>query len=99
MKKIEYNGKEILPPKSDIVFKSIFGKESSEFLVDFLNNTLGLSIESKDDITICNPEIDKDKESDKFARLDLKIRTKDKLIDVEVQVINEKILYKERYII
>ena len=90
MKKIEYNGKEILPPKSDIVFKSIFGKEPSDRLVDFLNNTLGLSIESKDDITICNPEIDKDKESDKFARLDLKIRTKDKLIDVEVQIINEK---------
>ena len=90
MKKIEYNGKKILPPKSDIVFKSIFGKEPSGLLVDFLNNTLGLNIENKNDITICNPEIDKDKESDIFARLDLKVRTKGTLIDVEIQVINER---------
>ena len=89
MHKIQYNGKEILPPKSDIVFKSIFGIEPNDRLVDFLNNILDLNISNKDEISICNPEIDKQKESDKFSRLDLKIKTKDSIIDLEIQVINE----------
>ena len=59
MHKIQYNGKEILPPKSDIVFKSIFGIEPNDRLVDFLYNILDLNIINKDEISICNPESDK----------------------------------------
>ena len=89
MHKIQYNGKEILPPKSDIVFKSIFGIEPNDRLVDFLKNIVGLNINKKEDIEILNPEIDKQKESDKLSRLDLKIKTPDTIVDIEIQVINE----------
>ena len=84
MKKIEYNGKKLLPPKSDIVFKGIFGMEPNDLLVDFLNNTLNLDIKGKEDILICNSDYE---ETDAF---DLKVRTKDGLIDVEILVLNEK---------
>ena len=84
MHKIQYNGKEILPPKSDIVFKSIFGIEPNDRLVDFLKNIVGLNINKKEDIEILNPEIDKQKESDKLSRLDLKIKTPDTIVDIEI---------------
>ena len=84
MHKIKYNGKEILPPKSDIVFKSIFGIEPNDRLVDFLKNIVGLNINKKEDIEILNSEIDKQKESDKLSRLDLKIKTPDTIVDIEI---------------
>ena len=90
MKKIKYNGKNILSPKCNKVFKGILGTEPNDRLVDFLNNTLNINVECKEDILICNSEIDKQKKSDETIRLDLKLTTKEGRVDVEIQVLDEE---------
>ena len=53
MKKIKYHGQELLPIKSDIVFKVIFGKpENVDILAKFLEAILDIEIENPEDIKL-----------------------------------------------
>ncbi len=89
MKKIRIGNQIILPPSSDIVFKNVFGQEPSELLRAFLNDILDLTIERVSDIEIENSENVPEHQEDKMVRMDIKVKTKAYLIDIEIQIKNE----------
>ena len=62
---------QLLPLTSDIVFKQVFGQEESKpILRVFLNDVLGLDIQSAEQITLLNPIIDPKYIDDKMCILD-----------------------------
>ncbi|MDR0701338.1 MAG: Rpn family recombination-promoting nuclease/putative transposase [Azoarcus sp.] len=88
---------DILPPKSDEVFKMLFGDEQdTEILIAFLKAVLPLPGDDYDEITIMNPFLPGEVLGDKIGILDLRVKTKTgKQIDVEIQVANH-IAFKAR---
>ncbi len=80
--------RELLSPKMDVVFKALFGRDNCrDMLRSFINAMLDLDIVSEDDIEIANTEMQKSHHDDKGSRLDLRVRTKDKVhIDIEIQL-------------
>ncbi|AGB41985.1 hypothetical protein Halha_2100 [Halobacteroides halobius DSM 5150] len=84
---------DILDPKVDFVFKKVFGSENhKEILIAFLNSVFGnkQSEEEIVDISIDNPDIDKDWKDDKFSRLDIKATTSnDSKVNIEIQLKNQ----------
>jgi len=80
--------KTYLSPKSDIVFKLLFGDEKSiDILTDFLKAVLDIPEEDYEDVTIVDPHLLRQYEGDKLGILDVKVRTKTKkIIDIEIQV-------------
>ncbi len=89
---ITYEGQELLPVTSDIVFKAIFSAdENRELLADLLNSYLDITPVSPDEIEIVSPENHRMYAQDKLSRLDLRIRTKNnEHIDIEIQVVDHK---------
>ena len=81
-------GKKILSPKSDIIFKLLFGVELSiEILTDFLKAVLNIPTDDYDEVTIVDPHLHRQREGDKLGILDVKVKTKSKkIIDIEIQV-------------
>ena len=81
---------QLLPLTSDIVFKQVFGQEESKpILRVFLNDVLGLDIQSSEQITLLNPIIDPKYLDDKMCILDVRVQLSDRsLIDIEIQVLN-----------
>ena len=62
---------QLLPLTSDIVFKQVFGqKESKPILRVFLNDVLGLDIQSAEQITLLNPIIDPKYIDDKMKQIE-----------------------------
>jgi predicted transposase/invertase (TIGR01784 family) len=76
----------ILPPKSDEVFKMLFGDEQNkEILAAFLKAVLPLPDDDYEEIEILNPFLPGEVLNDKIGILDLKLRLKSgRLIDVEI---------------
>jgi len=76
---------EILPPKSDIVFKMLMGDENDpELLINFLNVVLKKDIKS---VVILNPALKPDYPSGKKSILDIRARLDNgENVDVEIQV-------------
>lgn len=64
-------------------------------LYSFVSSMLDIPIESIDEIRITNPEMPPDSLSGKFSRLDLNMRVDNRLVNVEIQVKNEK-NYRDR---
>lgn len=81
---------QLLPLTSDIVFKQVFGQEESKpILRVFLNDVLGLDIQSAEQITLLNPIIDPKYLDDKMCILDIRVQLADRsLIDIEIQILN-----------
>jgi len=81
-------GKEFLSPKSDLIFKLLFGDTRSiDFLTDFLKSVLDIPASDYEDVTIVDPHLLRQHEGDKLGILDVKVRTKSKkVIDIEIQV-------------
>jgi len=80
--------KSLLSPKSDIVFKLLFGDEKSiEILTDFLKAVLDIPESDYEDVTIVDPHLLRQYQGDKLGILDVKVKTKSKkIIDIEIQV-------------
>jgi len=78
----------ILSPKSDIIFKLLFGTENSlDILTDFLLAVLKLSPDEYDEITISNPFLMQEYKGDKLGILDVKLKLiSGKLLNIEIQV-------------
>ena len=78
----------ILSPKLDLIFKLLFGTESSiEILTDFLLSVLKLSPSEYDKITIANPFLLQEYKGGKLGILDVKLTLKSgKIINIEIQV-------------
>jgi len=81
---------DILSPKTDIIFKLIFGDpKNKNILTDFLESVLDLSADEYEDITIVDPHLTREYPDDKLGILDVKLTTKSgKVIDIEVQVLS-----------
>ena len=75
------------PATNDVVFKAVFGS-STKILMGFLNQVVGLSIKSPDDISLLNPEIPIEFTDTKLSRLDIRVKTGEEQIDIEMQVEN-----------
>ncbi|MGL5066202.1 MAG: Rpn family recombination-promoting nuclease/putative transposase [Sarcina sp.] len=88
-------GKGLLDPKTDFIFKKIFGSESNKnILISFLNATLNSKDEIKE-VTLENTDVEKNFIEDKFSRLDIKATTnKGEKINIEIQLRNEKNMIK-----
>ncbi|MFI3257930.1 MAG: Rpn family recombination-promoting nuclease/putative transposase [Spirochaetales bacterium] len=91
MNKILYKGKELFSPKSDLVFKALFGKEDSkELLRCFLNSVLDLDIQKAEDITLTDTEMVAQTPDGKLSRLDVCAHVKNahtsEHIDIEIQL-------------
>ena len=80
--------KDLLPVKSDFVFKLIFGDQRNvDILADFLKSVLDIPDEEYDRLTIVDPHVKKESENDKYGILDVKVHTKNgRVIHVEVQL-------------
>ena len=88
MEKIKYHGQELLPIKSDIVFKVVFGKpENVDILAKFLEAILDIDIEKPEDITLTNTELSSDYDGDKLSRFDIRVRLADHSeVEIEIQI-------------
>jgi predicted transposase/invertase (TIGR01784 family) len=80
----------LLSPKSDFIFKLIFGDERNvDILQSFLQAVLDLPSAEYQRITIVDPHLKREDEFDKLGILDVKIHTASgHVIDVEIQVEN-----------
>lgn len=78
----------ILSPKSDIIFKLIFGTLFSiDILTDFLMAVLKLSPDEYDEVTIANPILLQEYKGDKLGILDVRLKLKSgKTINIEIQI-------------
>jgi predicted transposase/invertase (TIGR01784 family) len=78
----------ILSPKSDYIFKLIFGDERNiDLLMSFLQAVLDLPATEYEEITIIDPHLKRERVNDKLGIIDVKLRTRSgKIIDIEIQV-------------
>ncbi|GHU80829.1 transposase [Clostridia bacterium] len=78
----------ILLPRSDFIFKLIFGDQRNvDILAAFLKTVLDLPESEYDKITVVDPHLKREADDDKAGILDVKIHTKSgKVVDVEIQV-------------
>jgi predicted transposase/invertase (TIGR01784 family) len=90
----------ILSPRSDFIFKLIFGDQrNTDILTAFLQSFLDLPESEYDTLTIVDPHLKREERDDKLGILDVKINTKSgNIIDVEIQIaddvpMQERILY------
>ena len=75
---------ELVSPKIDVVFKKVFGEE--DILGEFLSDILEIPKTDISELRIVPQELVPDDASGKFCRLDLNLKVKDKLINVEIQL-------------
>jgi hypothetical protein len=82
--------KDFLPPKSDVVFKLLFGDERNiDLLADFLKSVLKLQDDEFSAITIIDPHLLRKHPDKKLGIIDLKVKTKsEKIVHVEIQLSN-----------
>ncbi len=88
---------DFLPPKNDFVFKRLFGDvHNTDILLAFLNAVLVDTHEAPlKSIELVNPFLDKQREDDKLAVLDILVRSADQeLVDLEIQVLNQRNMEK-----
>jgi predicted transposase/invertase (TIGR01784 family) len=80
--------KDFLPPKSDVVFKLLFGDERNvDLLSDFLKSIFNLQDDEYSEITIVDPHLLRKHPEKKLGIIDLKVKTKSgKTIHVEIQL-------------
>ena len=80
--------REKLPLVIDYVFKRVFAYEGNEdVLADFLESILNVKIEK---LEVKNPEMMKNSREEKLGVLDIKVETKENIIDLEMQVEDEE---------
>ena len=80
--------REKLPLVIDYVFKRVFAyKGNEDVLADFLESILNVKIEK---LEVKNPEMMKNSREEKLGVLDIKVETKENIIDLEMQVEDEE---------
>ena len=80
--------RKILPVKSDIVFRMFFADErNDEYLKSFLKSIIKLPEDDFSEITIIDPILLPEYIGDKYAIIDVKLKTKSgKIVHVEIQL-------------
>ena len=81
---------EYIPPKSDFIFKRIFGDpKNTDILTAFLKSTLDIAHDEYDKITLVDTHLSQEDKYDKLGILDVKVQTKSgNIIDIEIQLAN-----------
>ncbi len=74
----------VISPKNDIVFKALFG-QNDDILMNFLSDTLSIPLSEISGLTVINPEIVPSTTDGKLTRLDIRLATKTRNIDIEMQ--------------
>ena len=80
----------LLSPKSDLIFKKIFGDtKNTDILVGFLQTVLDLPDSDYKQIEIADPHLQPDMPDDKLGILDIKVYTSSgNIVDVEIQLLD-----------
>jgi predicted transposase/invertase (TIGR01784 family) len=80
----------ILLPKSDLIFKRIFGaQKNADILRGFLESVLDLPPSEYKKLTIVDPHLQIEDPADKYGILDVKLNTlSGKSIDIEIQLLD-----------
>lgn len=86
------NDRELLSPKSDVIFKKIFGEtENIDILSGFLMAALDIPREEYERIEIVDPHLKRETPDDKLGILDILLHTRSGMrIDIEIQVLPVK---------
>jgi predicted transposase/invertase (TIGR01784 family) len=81
--------KGLLPPKSDFIFKRIFGdQKNSDILAAFLRAVLSFPENEFHKLTIIDPSLQRETPDGKLGILDVKLETTNgKVIDIEIQIL------------
>lgn len=79
---------EIVKPKLDIVFKSLFTKDM-EMLKAFVGDLLEIERGKIQSVTVINPNILSEDADGKQSQLDLSMLVDDKIVNVEIQLSNK----------
>ena len=77
--------KELISAKIDVVFKKFF-IENKDLLREFLADILEIPVNDIEEIIITNPEMLPENLENKFSRLDLNLKLKSKLVNIEIQI-------------
>ena len=79
---------DLLPVKSDVVFRLFFADERNEdSLISFLKSVLRLPDDDYNEIEIADPHLLREYDGDKLAIIDVKLKTKTKkIIHIEIQL-------------
>ena len=79
----------ILSPKSDYIFKLIFGDmRNIDILTEFLKSVLKIPHDDYDRLTVVDPFLKREDIDDKMGILDVKLHTKSgRVLDVEIQIL------------
>ena len=90
IKRIPYKGGELLPAKTDLVFKALMTADGDlELLASLLSSILDLDLHAGD-ISVANTELPATHEFGKLSRVDVKVALTDgKQINVEIQIGDE----------
>ena len=83
---MEYQGKTIYKAKYDLVFKAVFLGDLT-LLASLLASILEIGIRAED-LAILNTELVPEFESGKLSRLDIRVKTGQRHIDIEIQLNN-----------
>ncbi len=77
----------IVKAKLDIIFKKIFGTKGNEdVLSSFLSGVLEIPQNDIGEIKIKNTEMLPEQVNGKFSRMDLAMKVKNKMINIEIQL-------------
>ena len=78
---------QLLSPKLDVVFKTLFtSADSADILSDFLAAVLDVEVSEINNIEIQNTELLPEFEEQKYSRMDIVLKLKGKLVNIEMQM-------------
>ena len=83
---MEYQGKTVYKPRYDLVFKAVFLGDL-RLLASLLSSILDMDIHAEG-LTVLNAELVPEYESARLSRLDIRVKTGEKQIDLELQLDN-----------
>ena len=86
--------KDVVSAKLDVVFKMLFTKHL-DLLKAFVSDILEIPLGDIEELVVTNPELPPENPEGKFSRLDLNMKLKDRLINVEIQI-NSQADYSDR---
>ena len=77
--------RKLISAKIDVVFKKLF-IENKDLLREFLADILEIPIDDIEEIIITNSEMTPENIENKFSRLDLNLKLKARLVNIEIQI-------------
>lgn len=78
-----------IPPRNDRMFKAVFTKNIS-CLKELVSSLTEIPLEDMSDLKIMNPELPVTNKDSKMPRLDMYLKVNNKLVNIEIQLCEEK---------